>query len=57
MKLLEDNTGKTFSNINHTNIFLGQSPKGNGYKNKNKQLGPNQTYYKLLQSKGNHKKK
>ena len=25
--LLEENTDKTFSDINHTNIFLGQSPK------------------------------
>ena len=25
--LLEENIGKTFSDINHTNIFLGQSPK------------------------------
>ena len=27
IKLLEENTGKTFSNINNTNVFLGQSPK------------------------------
>ena len=27
IKFLEDNTGKTFSDINHTNVFLGQSPK------------------------------
>ena len=27
MKLLEENTGKTLSDINHTNVFLGQSPK------------------------------
>ena len=27
MKLLEDNIGKTFSDINCTNVFLGQSPK------------------------------
>ena len=26
-KLLEENIGKTFSNINHTNVFSGQSPK------------------------------
>ena len=26
-KLLEKNIGKTFSDINHTNVFLGQSPK------------------------------
>ena len=28
IKLLEESMGKTFSNINCTNIFLGQSPKG-----------------------------
>ena len=28
MKVLEEkNIGKTFSDINHTNVFLGQSPK------------------------------
>ena len=27
IKLLEDNISKTFSDINHTNVFLGQSPK------------------------------
>ena len=27
IKLLEENTGKTFSDINHNNVFLGQSPK------------------------------
>ena len=26
-KLLEENIGKTFSDINCTNVFLGQSPK------------------------------
>ena len=26
-KLLEEKRGKTFSDINHTNVFLGQSPK------------------------------
>ena len=26
-KLLEESIGKTFSDINHTNVFLGQSPK------------------------------
>ena len=26
IKLLEENMGKTFSDINHTNVFLGQSP-------------------------------
>ena len=27
IKLLEENTGKTFSDINLTNVFLGHSPK------------------------------
>ena len=27
IKLLEENIGKIFSDINHTNVFLGQSPK------------------------------
>ena len=27
IKLLEENIGKTFSDINHTSVFLGQSPK------------------------------
>ena len=27
IKLLEENIGKTFSDINHTNNFIGQSPK------------------------------
>ena len=27
IKLIEENIGKTFSDINCTNVFLGQSPK------------------------------
>ena len=27
IKLLEENIGKIFSDINHTNVFLGQSPR------------------------------
>ena len=27
VKLLEENIGKTFSDTNHINVFLGQSPK------------------------------
>ena len=27
MKFLEESIGKTFSDINHTNVFLGRSPK------------------------------
>ena len=57
-ELLEENIGKTYSDINCTNVFLGQSLKAIEIKtNKQKKpMGPNQTY-KLLHSKGNHKKK
>ena len=34
MKLPEENTGKTFSEINLTNVFLGQSPKPTEIKTK-----------------------
>ena len=44
IKFLEENIGKTFSDINHTNVFLGQSPKATEVKAKNKQMGCNQTY-------------
>ena len=27
IKFLDENIGKTFSDINHNNVFLGQSPK------------------------------
>ena len=33
-KLLEENTGKTFSDINLTNVFSGQSPKATEIKAK-----------------------
>ena len=33
-KLLEENTGKTFSDINHTSGFFGQSPKATEIKTK-----------------------
>ena len=56
IKFLEENIGKTFSDINHTNAFLGQSPKAIEIKTKNKAVGPNQTD-KLLHSKENHFKK
>ena len=36
IKLLEENTSKTFSDINYSNVSLGQSPKGNRNKSKNK---------------------
>ena len=34
IKLLEENIGKTLSNINHSNVFLGQSPKATEIKAK-----------------------
>ena len=34
IKLLEENTGKTFSDTNPTNVFLGQSPKATDKKMK-----------------------
>ena len=34
IKLLEKNTGKTFSDINLTNVFSGQSPKATEIKAK-----------------------
>ena len=34
IKLLEENIGKIFSDINHTDIFLGQSPKATEIKTK-----------------------
>ena len=34
IKLLEENTGETFSDINHSNIFLGQSSKAKEIKAK-----------------------
>ena len=55
IKLLEGITGKTFSDINYTSVFLRPITHGNKDKNKNKQMGLNQTY-KLLHSKGNQTK-
>ena len=40
IKLSEENMGKTFSDMNCTNVFLGQSPKA---RNKNKPMDHNQT--------------
>ena len=48
IELLEENVGKTVSDIHHTNVFLNQSPEAIE-KNKN-QMGLNQTY-KLLHRK------
>ena len=38
IKLPEGNIGKTFSDINHTNVFLGQSSKTIRSKNRNKPM-------------------
>ena len=46
---------RTFSDINLTKVFSGQSPKATENRSKNKPVGPNQTD-KLSHSKGNHKK-
>ena len=51
---LEENIGKTFSDINCTNVFLGQSRKATD-KHENNPMGPNQTY-ELFHSEGNRKK-
>ena len=40
IKIPEENIGKISSDISHTNVFLGQSPKAIAKKN---QIGPNQT--------------
>ena len=42
IKLLEENIGKTFSDINHTDV-LRSVPQGNRNNHKNKPMGPNQT--------------
>ena len=42
IKLLKENTGETFSDINHTNVFLGQSPKAIEIKAKNLKMRPRQ---------------
>jgi len=51
IKLLEENTGKTFSDINCRNVFLGLSPKATEIKAKINQWDLIKTY-KLLHSKG-----
>ena len=49
-KNLDENIGKTFSDINHSNIFLDHFCKAKEIKPKNKQMGPNSTS-ELLNSK------
>ena len=40
IKLLEENIGQTFSDINHSNIFSDPPLESHDSKNKNKQMGP-----------------
>ena len=54
IKLLEENIGWTFFDINCSNIFFDVSPTVTRNKNKYKQMGPNWTQ-KLLHSRGNRK--
>ena len=41
IKLLEENIGKTLSDINHSRILYDPTSKNIGNKSKNKQMGPN----------------
>ena len=43
IKLLEDNIGKTLSDINHSKILYDPPPRTLKIKAKNKQMGPNET--------------
>ena len=52
IKFLEENTDKTFSDINHANVFLGQYPRAKETKTNKLDL----LIYKLLHSKGNQTK-
>ena len=56
IKLLEENIGKTFSDINLMNIFSGQSPKATEIKVKRNQMGPNQTDKLLHRNQKENKK-
>ena len=53
IKLIEENIDSTLFDIGLSNIFLGMSPQARKTKEKNKQMGLNQTK-KLLHKKGNH---
>jgi len=41
IKLLQENIGRTLSNINHSKTFFWSTSESNKNKNKNKQMGPN----------------
>ena len=41
IKLLEENIGKTLSDINHSRVLYDSMTQSNGNKSKNKQMGPN----------------
>ena len=43
IKLLEENIGKTLSDINHSRILYDPHPRILGKKSTNKQIGPNET--------------
>ena len=43
IKLLEENIGRTLYDINHSKILFDQPPREMEIKNKNKQMGPNET--------------
>ena len=53
IKLQEANIGKTFSDINHTSVFLGHSPMAIKIKVKINKWDI--IKHKVLHSKGNHK--
>lgn len=47
MRFLEENIGKTFSDINHNSVFLGHSPKAIEMNAKIKKNRTYQTYEHL----------
>ena len=53
VQLLDENTGKTFFDINQTNVFFRSVSQDNRTKSKNKQWYL--IKHKLLHNKGNHK--
>ena len=54
IKLLEENIGKTLSDIHHSRILYDPPSRILEIKAKNKQMGPNYNW-KLLHNKGNYK--